>query len=1049
MNKEQSITNADIIENSIKKLFPTFFNNEKVALSLSTVISPEIQKNQLDCFYLFPIKELSIDFSINDVQNFIFSRFQTLLSACYFAGITVSTVIKGEKDKINLFLGFKDDTGKTNRSYYESLVKGMLPGRKHGWHENHRFSSLCQDMKWGGLIRGIPPIRYKEEKQFFNISNVLKSMYGQRYLLAIIANPIKKEFIMEEIQNLSKIKDHLHALSKINITETEGKGLSKTDTQNRTYTKQDSYGESINPNIIILKLKQLVGGKISSNKSTSESNSETTGTSTTETTNESSSYAFEQQNNLIIELEKYADECLKRTIDGFNIGLWETIITYITEDEQSCKILGGSFIGELSKPRENLNMPPELFIQELNNRLLLLPSDDNTTHDKWKNSGISTFLTSQELSQIAAPPYESLPGYEITKNPILSMTDISNTGEIPLGIIVDRGNPIEGAIVKLSLQDINKHLFICGLTGSGKTTTVKHILKSLCKLNIPFLVIESAKKDYRQLFGDKIFRDKLNIFTIGDPTVSPIRINPFYIQPGIHPLTHIDYLKAIFNASFSLYGPMPHIIEKCLHNVYIKRGWDLTTGKHPHFVDIKGNYCEDNYQHPEHLYCFPTLTDLKNEIDDYVKNELQYRGELSDNIRTAIIVRLESLCIGAKGHIFNTYDFYPLNKLLSSMTIMEMESLSDDDDKAFFVGLMLILISEYRQKENPAVNPGTRMKGLQHLLIIEEAHRLLKNVSTERTSEMIGNPKGKAVEVFCNMIAEMRSCGQGVCVVEQIPSKISPDVIKNSNTKIVHRLVAKDDQTLLAGSLGIDDESALYLNHLITGNALCHKEGMEKAIEIRVLNDIDCYAISDEKIYRIMKDRDITPLHCFTAYELSELLGKEGKALSIRLLNSLCVADAGNLSSVLDLAYVEIKRLTILKNQNKKYSEDDYSEYFVKTFFEILSNGIYCMNKPFPSGIKSQLSEFFKNKTFISLQNVCYLFAKYWDTDNAENFIKDVVSELARLYCYSNNIELSSGLYKIVESYFIAPKEGIVEEIISNIFKKEIIYESSYDIFCK
>jgi len=37
----------------------------------------------------------------------------------------------------------------------------------------------------------------------------------------------------------------------------------------------------------------------------------------------------------------------------------------------------------------------------------------------------------------------------------------------------------------LSEADLNKHTFVCGITGSGKTTTVKGILKNCSK---PFMV---------------------------------------------------------------------------------------------------------------------------------------------------------------------------------------------------------------------------------------------------------------------------------------------------------------------------------------------------------------------------------------------------------------------------------------------------------------------------------------------------------------------------------------------------------------------------------
>ena len=98
--------------------------------------------------------------------------------------------------------------------------------------------------------------------------------------------------------------------------------------------------------------------------------------------------------------------------------------------------------------------------------------------------------------------------------------------------------------------------FVCGLTGAGKTTTVKEILAAS---DVPFLVLESAKRDYRQLLGCPSLEKQLRIYTPGDTTIAPLRLNPFHIMYGVQAGVHIDYLKAIFNASFSLYGPMPYI----------------------------------------------------------------------------------------------------------------------------------------------------------------------------------------------------------------------------------------------------------------------------------------------------------------------------------------------------------------------------------------------------------------------------------------------------------------------------------------------------------
>lgn len=166
--------------------------------------------------------------------------------------------------------------------------------------------------------------------------------------------------------------------------------------------------------------------------------------------------------------------------------------------------------------------------------------------------------------------------------------------------------------------------------------------------------------------------------------------------------------------------------------------------------------------------------------------------------------------------MFNTYEYADMDALLNHNTIFELEGLADDSDKAFCVGLLIIFINEYRQISQEILDTN---RPLSHILVIEEAHRLLKNVSTEKLSEDLGNPKGKAVEHFANMLAEMRSYGQGVIVAEQIPSKLAPDVIKNSSNKIIQRLVSADDQTVMANTIGLTGEEGLDLGSLKTGTA--------------------------------------------------------------------------------------------------------------------------------------------------------------------------------------------------------------------------------------
>ena len=903
------INSRTIIEAS-QKLVPWWQSSRADILKVQTEQNP---KSYLDSYYLFPLNEISVNSDCDDIPKFINERFQNILAAASHSGLSVLLALSCKNGRSSVFLGFKSDSASENRpELFESIVNGLLPGKKINLEETVNISSLADGCIYGGMVTGVPILKNEDGKQKFNLSSVARSLYGRDYLLAVISRPVSEEEKQHSFSELVQLRDRLHVLTKQTIGEQKGYGTSVSETETATTGSSKTSGHSVGATAGIGFPTPIGivggGGTYSHNWSKQETENTSKGKIETSSENQSSSISVEQQNGYAVELEKIADQYIERMIQGFGTGYWETSITFATQDRISSDILAGTFAGELSKPSGKLLPPPRIYLDSLEDKVLFIPkvSSSNSLFPK----SLASYITSEELSLVSSPPVESIPGYEIQKMPTLALSDIGSKSEMILGSIADHGNPIRDTKLYLSKSDLNKHIFVCGLTGSGKTTTVKHILKDLVqKEGIPFLVFESAKRDYRQLLANEVFKDNLNIFTIGDATVSPIRFNPFYIQEGVHPLEHIDYLKAIFNASFSLYGPMPSIVEKCLHAIYIKKGWDLTLGTHPNFIDKNGDYDGGRYQFDEHYYCFPTLTDLKDEVDRYIKTELDYKGELRDNIRTAIIVRLESLCVGAKGLMFNTHDFFAMDKLLDKNTILEMESLAVDDDKAFFVGLVLVLISEYRQKENPAVNPGMGNKGLRHFMVIEEAHRLLKNVETERSSEMMGNPKGKAVEVFCNILAEMRSLGQGVAVVEQIPSKISPDVIKNSNTKIVHRLVSKDDQSLLAGSLSIDDYDALYLNRLKTGHALCHKEGMGRPVECSVLSDVDSHAISDDKVKRLMTSLNYKSLHSYQAYQIDAWLGDAGRELFIRFFNSLLTIQVEDLNQLIGVAHNELNRL--------------------------------------------------------------------------------------------------------------------------------------------
>ncbi|EEX38494.1 Type IV secretory pathway, VirB4 components [Vibrio metschnikovii] len=1043
--------NTQAIINASQELVPWWVSNPREVLQERTEDNP---RNYLDSFYLFALDEVSVNADCKDIPQFINERFQNILAAANQSNLSVALILSSQRGAVKVYLGFKNEPGTSPEpELFQSIVNGIFPGKNIKLAQTVSISSLASDSKFGGMVTGVPIVKNEDAKFQFNLSSIARSLYGKDYLLAIISRPISEQEKQESFGELIKIRDKMHTLAIQTVGNEKGSGISSSETETLTTGSSKTRGHSVGSTGGLIGagigytfagaggaiVGFILGNTVnySHNRSKTETESTSKGKTETSSENQSRSISIEQQNGYAVELEKIADQYIERLIQGFGSGYWETSITFATQDKISSDILAGTFAGELSKPNGKLLPPPRIYLDSLEDKVLFIPklSSSNSLFPKL----LASYITSEELALVSSPPVESIPGYEIQKMPTLALSDIGSKSEMILGSIADHGNPIRDSKLYLSKNDLNKHLFVCGLTGSGKTTTVKHILKDLVqKEGTPFLVLESAKRDYRQLLANEVFKDNLNIFTIGDATVSPIRFNPFYIQEGVHPLEHIDYLKAIFNASFSLYGPMPSIVEKCLHSIYIKKGWDLTLGTHPNFIDKNGDYDGGRYQFDEHYYCFPTLSDLKNEVDRYIKTELDYKGELRDNIRTAIIVRLESLCVGTKGLMFNTHDFFAMDKLLHKNTIFEMESLADDDDKAFFVGLVLVLISEYRQKENPAVNPGMGNKGLRHFMVIEEAHRLLKNVETERSSEMMGNPKGKAVEVFCNILAEMRSLGQGVAVVEQIPSKISPDVIKNSNTKIVHRLVSKDDQSLLAGSLSIDDYDALYLNRLKTGHTLCHKEGMGRPVECSVLCNVDSHAISDHKVKRLMTSLNYKSLHTYQAYQIDAWLGDAGRELCIRFFNSLITIQAEGLNHLIGVAHNELKKLLILYDVHYQVDMLLLQDYFSLQIMMLLNKGLYARRNAMPNDLKAIFSSAISKPTKECRDRLVDSLNLLWQPFVAGDYINDIIDNLTIQYLYKNDLKFNQEEVEgVVSSFLLCMDNDLTRNIARNILNNE------------
>ncbi len=386
-------------------------------------------------------------------------------------------------------------------------------------------------------------------------------------------------------------------------------------------------------------------------------------------------------------------------------------------------------------------------------------------------------------------------------------------GALPLGVVLDRSRRPAGPFA-VPCPSLNRHVFVCGATGGGKSQTVRALLEAATAAGIPWLVVEPAKAEYKlmaaRLPGTEVIR-----IAPGEADQPAAGINP--LEPAAGPggtrfplQAHADLVRALFLAAFQAEEPFPQVLAAALTRCYTAAGWDLTLGE-PATAGVRPGY--------------PALADLQAAAEQVV-SEIGYGREITDNVRGFIRVRLSSLRLGTTGRFFDGGHPLDFAALLGRNVVLEIEDVGDDQDKAFLIGTVLLRLACYlrmRQREEGPARPV-----LRHLTVIEEAHRLLRSPGGR------AGPGAHAVEMFAGLLAEVRAYGEGLIIAEQIPAKLVPDVIKNTAVKIVHRLPAADDREAVGATMNITGAQSQYLVTLPPGEAAVFTDGMDYPLLARM-----------------------------------------------------------------------------------------------------------------------------------------------------------------------------------------------------------------------
>ena len=797
---------------------------------------------------------------------------QTALSACHAPGqYSLIFIVTSDGVQNRIYFGVRGHTPTQNSYQFVENLGNFLQGNWPGTRLKRSDSPTSfHNLEYAIALTGIPSLKPGDGQGYpQTLDRLMRGMRGKKFAYAVIADPISRPEVDGTIYQCRNLLSLVHSLTKMNLSLAETEGTSESTNSG------GSKGKSISGMNTDFTMSLLVGAnglaeifppagllaafasmglpflssKFGWQKTQSDSENINWGNSFSQNFSLARTISKEYINAHAQAVENQLQRYTTRFEQSGNMGCWNVGIYLLAKDPitagQSATQLTSLLNGEKSsfEPMRSHDLHPawasgvQTALSALRQPEISLanPQQKEDLQHPLGNlfNGLTTPLNTEELALLVNLPRQEVPGVRVMPTASFSLNPPadSDMAEILLGDLLDGGEPTP-LKYKLSLKSLTKHTLVTGINGSGKSTTCLKIIQEMLWLKIPFLVIEPAKTEYVEwaiAYNQKLppeSPDRIAIYMPGQHSAKTMKelesliLNPFDIiwlgtEEIPQVLAHIDRLKSIFNASFPMQEVLPVLLEEVLFATY-KKPFDWLADTLPDFNTPR-----------------PNLTQMLDKIRPVIKGK-GYEEKIADNLIAALTTRIQSLRHGWKKKLFDQPKSTPWSNLFDRPAVINISYLGDDADKSFTMALILQFLYEYRQaqRDSPTVVKNSA-NSLSHLLIIEEAHRIMLNTG-QGTMEQ-ANPQAKVAEMFSNILSEIRAYGQGLLVVDQVPSRLIPDAIKNTNLKIVHRLVAADDRQTMGDCMGLNPEQSAIINRLRPGQAIAYGDLDDAAAWIQVI----------------------------------------------------------------------------------------------------------------------------------------------------------------------------------------------------------------------
>lgn len=784
------------------------------------------------------INRLPVKPGMNDDYDLL-TRWQSVLSSVHVWQNRLYFILQRLNGRTYLWLGLQG----MNKKEVVARMKSALDNNMRGidieclnMDEADNLMNSLTSYTSIGAVTGIPSFRketkYQELQTLDQLAFGLTDVNGDNanFALLVIADPLSDDDVQDVIRRYQKLGSDIH--TEVHATITSGRSLG------RSQTNQQGVGALLGMLADTVKGMGAIAnffyyGGISRSSGKSQGASE--------------SINKDYLNKFAEYTEKRTDMHCERLRRGRNLGFWNVGAYVLGQMERDVTtalgILRSVYSGDttflepirihqlqggtnaLTIVRDQLSLLP-----------LVRPEAQQDAGSEWHLFGkpyqyLSTPLNTEELSLVTSLPRKDVPGIRFVKTAVRfanNPAEMEQADTLRLGNIIDTGIEQKNNAYSIDINALVRHALVVGSTGCGKTTTCKTIINAVLERDIPVLIIEPAKDEYvRWAIKQKQAGRKVNIFMPGVKSlegehIQQLKLNPF--QPAsvegvpIDMMTRCEQLTALINASLPASDVLPVIIDEAFFSFLAQQpfGEQFMQGEMEQMAD------------------YPKLDGVLPVARKLLKSR-GYSEEVANGLTAALETRFAYLTRGKRGDILNVKHSTPWEQLFGQTTVINLSKIANARDRALIMSIIMLSLYEYRisaYQYDPEYQKRAQSNKLLHLTVVEEAHNVLTKPGLEQSGT--GNPQQVVADLFGNMLSEIRAYGQGLMVIDQVPTRLIPDVLKNTNIKIAHRLASAEDAQVMADALALRPEQRDIIPTLAQGNAIIASDRDDAASWVKI-----------------------------------------------------------------------------------------------------------------------------------------------------------------------------------------------------------------------